>query len=76
MATQIVGMDEVADIAVIKIMPEGPTEHVDWGNSEYVRLGEDVVAIGLGLSMPRAVTKGIISYTDRQPRYVQTYDII
>ena len=44
-------MDEVADIAVIKIMPEGPTEHVDWGNSEYVRLGEDVVAIGHGLSM-------------------------
>lgn len=64
---QIVGMDEVADIAVIKIMPEGPTEHVNWGNSEYVRLGEDVVAIGHGLSMPFAVTKGIISMTHRQP---------
>tara|TARA_B100002019_G_C21215922_1_gene572013 strand:+ start:231 stop:1382 length:1152 start_codon:yes stop_codon:yes gene_type:complete len=64
---QIVGMDEVADIAVIKITPEGPTEHVTWGNSEYVRLGEDVVAIGHGLSMPFAVTKGIISMTHRQP---------
>lgn len=64
---QIVGMDEIADIAVIKIMPEGPTEHVNWGNSEDVRLGEDVVAIGHGLSMPFAVTKGIISMTHRQP---------
>ena len=64
---QIVGMDEIADIAVIKIMPEGPTEHVNWGNSEDVRLGQDVVAIGHGLSMPFAVTKGIISMTHRQP---------
>lgn len=64
---QIVGMDEIADIAVIKIMPEGTTEYVNWGNSEYVRLGEDVVAIGHGLSMPFAVTKGIISMTHRQP---------
>tara|TARA_B100001094_G_scaffold319076_1_gene363417 strand:+ start:1741 stop:2883 length:1143 start_codon:yes stop_codon:yes gene_type:complete len=64
---QIVGMDEIADIAVIKIMPEGPTEHVTWGNSENVNLGEDVVAIGHGLSMPFAVTKGIISMTHRQP---------
>ena len=64
---QIVGIDEIADIAVIKIMPEGPTEHVNWGNSEDVRLGQDVVAIGHGLSMPFAVTKGIISMTHRQP---------
>ena len=40
-------MDEVADIVRIKIMSKVPIEHVDWGNSEYVRLGEDVVAIGL-----------------------------
>ena len=64
---QIVGMDEVADIAVIKIIPEAPTEYVEWGNSEEIKLGEDVVAIGHGLSMPWAVTKGIISMTYRQP---------
>jgi len=63
----VVGIDEIADIAVIKIIPEGPTEHVNWGNSDDVDIGEDVVAIGHGLSMPFAVTKGIISMTYRQP---------
>ena len=63
---QIIGVDEIADIAVIKIDPLFPTDYVEWGNSEELRLGEDVIAIGHGMSMPWSVTKGIISYTDRQ----------
>ena len=64
---EIVGIDEVADIAVIKIDPEGPTKFVKWGDSDKLEMGSDVLAIGHGLSMPWAVTKGIISYTDRSP---------
>ena len=64
---EIVGVDEIADIAVIKIDPEGPTKFVKWGDSDKLEMGSDVLAIGHGLSMPWAVTKGIISYTDRQP---------
>ena len=64
---EIIGMDEIADIAVIKIDPEGPTKFVKWADSEDVQMGDEVIAIGHGLSMPWAVTKGIISYTDRQP---------
>lgn len=64
---EIVGIDEIADIAVIKINPEGPTQFVKWADSEKLEMGQDVIAIGHGLSMPWAVTKGIISYTDRQP---------
>ena len=64
---EIIGIDEIADIAVIKIDPEGPTKFVKWANSENVQMGDEVIAIGHGLSMPWAVTKGIISYTDRQP---------
>lgn len=63
---QIIGVDEIADIAVIKIEPLLPTPYVEWGDSEKVRLGEDVLAIGHGMSMPWSVTKGIISYTHRQ----------
>ena len=63
---QIIGVDEIADIAVIKIEPLLPTDYVEWGDSEKVRLGEDVLAIGHGMSMPWSVTKGIISYTHRQ----------
>ena len=64
---EIIGIDEIADIAVIKIDPEGPTQFVKWADSENLQMGDDVIAIGHGLSMPWAVTKGIISYTDRQP---------
>ncbi len=64
---EIIGIDEIADIAVIKIDPEGPTKFVKWADSEHLQMGDDVIAIGHGLSMPWAVTKGIISYTDRQP---------
>lgn len=64
---EIVGVDEIADIAVIRINPEGPTKFVKWGDSEKLEIGEDVIAIGHGLSMPWAVTKGIISYKDRRP---------
>ena len=64
---EIIGIDEIADIAVIKIDPEGPTQFVKWADSEQLQMGDDVIAIGHGLSMPWAVTKGIISYTDRQP---------
>ena len=63
---QIIGVDEIADIAVIKIEPLLPTPYVEWGDSEELRLGEDVIAIGHGMSMPWSVTKGIISYTHRQ----------
>ena len=63
---QIIGVDEIADIAVIKIEPLLPTPYVEWGDSEELRLGEDVLAIGHGMSMPWSVTKGIISYTHRQ----------
>ena len=64
---EIIGIDKIADIAVIKIDPEGPTKFVEWGDSDNVEMGDEVIAIGHGLSMPWAVTKGIISYIDRQP---------
>ena len=63
---QIVGIDLIADVAVLKIDNLTPTTYVTWGNSEEMRLGMDVIAIGHGMSMPWTVTKGIISMTDRQ----------
>ena len=61
-----INFDEIADIAVIKIDPLLPTDYIEWGDSEELRLGEEVIAIGHGMSMPWSVTKGIISYKDRQ----------
>ena len=61
---EIIGMDEIADIAVIKIYPEGPTKFVKWADSELWTVM--MLLNYLGLSMPGSY-KGIVSYTDRQP---------
>ena len=61
----VLGVDAVADLAVVDIAPEIALPHVPLGDSDLVQLGEKVVAIGyplgyqLGQSM--VVTDGIIS---------------
>jgi serine protease Do len=64
-ARPIGGLDS-ADLAVLKIASQGlPT--VDLGDSERLRLGETVVALGfaLGLEGGPSVTSGIVSATGR-----------
>ena len=54
------------DLAVIKIDEYG-LDTIDLGDSESIRIGETVYAIGnpIGLDFQRSVTKGIISAKDR-----------
>ena len=73
----IVGWDVVTDIAVLKIDPEGRLPVVEWGNSDSMRVGDWVVALGNALSLKGGptVTLGIISAlgrtvpTERGPLY-------
>ena len=73
----IVGWDVVTDIAVLKIEPEGSLPVVEWGNSDSMRVGDWVVALGNALSLKGGptVTLGIISAlgrtvpTERGPLY-------
>ncbi len=61
----VLGVDAVADLAVVDIAPEVALPHVPLGDSSRVQLGEGVVAMGfplgfqLGQSM--TVTSGIVS---------------
>ena len=61
----VLGVDPVADLAIVDIVPEIALQPVPLGDSDLVQLGEEVVAIGyplgyqLGQSM--VVTDGIIS---------------
>ncbi len=74
---EIVGWDVVTDIAVLKIEPEGSLPVVEWGNSDSMRVGDWVVALGNALSLNGGptVTLGIISAlgrtvpTERGPLY-------
>ena len=57
---RLVGNDPATDLAVIKIEAEGLT-YISFGNSDSVRVGEPVLAIGNPFNLTSTVTSGIIS---------------
>ena len=65
-AAQLVGVDEVNDIAVLKI--DAPPETlfpVDVGDSSQLRVGQKIYAIGNPFGLERTMTTGIISSLNR-----------
>ncbi len=64
---EVLGEDPLTDLAVLSMTDEMVTKVADFGNSDSVRTGEPVIAIGnpLGLQFSGSVTQGIISGTDR-----------
>jgi Do/DeqQ family serine protease len=70
---EVVGVDPVTDIAVIKIDAEGlPT--VKLSDSDRIQPGEWAIAIGNPLGLDSTVTAGIISATGRSSREVGVPD--
>jgi S1-C subfamily serine protease len=62
----IKGYDEATDIAVLEIVPNGPQLPVaDLGDSDSLRVGEWVIAIGNPLGLDHTVTLGIVSAKGR-----------
>ncbi|MGE5390217.1 MAG: S1C family serine protease [Deltaproteobacteria bacterium] len=63
----IVGTDPRTDLALIKIDPSGKLTPAEFGDSEKLVVGEEVVAIGnpLGQRFARSVTAGIVSGLNR-----------
>ncbi|MFC7062620.1 S1C family serine protease [Halobacillus seohaensis] len=64
---ELVGADALTDIAVLKIEGDYDMTPLAFGDSEDIRAGEEVIAIGnpLGLDLSRTVTQGIISAKNR-----------
>ena len=62
----IKGYDEATDIAILEISPAGPPLHVaEIGDSDALRVGEWVIAIGNPLGLDHTVTLGIVSAKGR-----------
>jgi len=73
-----IGSDPDTDIALIKVDSSKPLPFARLGNSDSLRVGEWVVAIGNPLAYEHTVTVGVVSYIGRKlfdsslDRYIQT----
>ena len=73
-----VGSDPDTDIALVKVEAAGPLPHAPLGNSDALRVGEWVIAIGNPLAYEHTVTVGVVSFIGRKlfdrslDRYIQT----
>ncbi len=61
---EIIGSDEATDIALLQVAGEGLTE-MPIGDSEVVRVGDFVLAIGNPFGLGHTVTSGIVSALGR-----------
>jgi serine protease Do len=61
----VVGADAATDIALLKVEPPAPLPTLPLGDSEAVRVGEPVVAIGNPFGFNHSVTAGIVSAKER-----------
>jgi len=74
----VVGKDTKTDLALLKFTPPHPLKAVKFGDSDKLRLGEWVIAIGNPFSLGGTVTAGIVSARNRDiqsgpyDNYIQT----
>jgi serine protease Do len=75
---EVVGSDPDSDIALIKVESKGPFPAAPLGDSDTLRVGEWVCAIGNPLAYEHTVTVGVVSYIGRKlfdkslDNYIQT----
>src|SRR5947199_8909745 len=75
---ELIGKDQKTDLALLRVKPDKPLKAVKFGDSEKLRLGEWVIAIGNPFSLGGSVTAGIVSARNRDinsgpyDNYIQT----
>lgn len=63
---EIVGVDKTTDLAVIKMKDAKDLTPAELGNSDNLKIGEFVMAVGSPLGFKASVTDGIISSVNRK----------
>lgn len=78
MKADVVGRDKKTDLAVLKVKSDKPLPFVKFGDSDKLRLGEWLIAIGNPFGLGGTVTSGIVSARNRDinsgpyDNYIQT----
>src|SRR5689334_19280437 len=75
---ELIGKDQKTDLALLRVKTDKQLKSVRFGNSDSLRLGEWVIAIGNPFSLGGTVTAGIVSARNRDinsgpyDNYIQT----
>ncbi len=73
---EIVGFDPFADVALLKVEPEGfPLHALQLGNDAELEVGEPVAAIGSPFGEQRSLSVGVVSATDRAVKSLTQFEI-
>ena len=73
---EIVGSDPRTDVAILELAGDGPYPHVPIGDSDELRVGEIVIAVGSPFDFQSSVTVGVVSAKGRRglsSREIQDY---
>lgn len=76
----VVGFDSRTDIALLKLVDAKDLKAATFGNSDQIKLGEDIIVIGNpgGIDYKNSMTKGVVSAINRDAsskslvKYIQT----
>jgi len=75
---EVIGRDTKIDLALLRVKSDKPLKAVQFGDSDKLRIGEWVIAIGNPFSLGGTVTAGIVSARNRDinsgpyDNYIQT----
>ena len=75
---ELLGKDDKVDVAVLRVKPDKPLKAVKFGDSEKMRVGDWVMAVGNPFGLGGTVTAGIVSARNRNidsgpyDNYIQT----
>jgi S1-C subfamily serine protease len=73
---EIVGFDPFADVALLKIKPDGFALHpLELGDDGDLQVGQPVAAIGSPFGEMQSLSSGIISATDRSVKSLTQFEI-
>jgi serine protease Do len=70
---RVIGTDPKTDIAVVKIDATG-LPALEWGDSDALKVGETVIAVGIPYGLDHTVTSGIVSAKGRANVRIAEYE--